>query len=799
MKTYSFNTLLYFLIVFCVEILPAQDLTISRVNSIDYPAHRDNIGQWAVGDTLFVNGTYSKQTATSVEMRLLTFARGTWTNPIDNETVIIDQTVPFSGIIDNYLVIPEDYTLYVANDPGANTQMLQVRAFFSDGPSKLFNFFLSVVQDTPGQVIDFDAVYGTASGTTLKNNIELAISNASVNDTILFKSPEYDFQGTSFTIGKGVTLSGILPDTIDTSTKGAYDVETTFKNLKNLNMSSSFINIRNLKIVADASTGYVFTRFRHPSYTTGVNIGHRYNIHITNVIYEEGGVQVYGENGAGVTFENVSFLEYSNGGYYTNRKDPIDSCPKVVVRNCRFKPKASAINYNVRGMSIDAGNDEHPMVWDQNETLVEGCLFDGTGVGWSKGKNVIIRNNHFLGYRTDVDMIHMEEYTSFIHIENNTFEFISPSRCMFIDREAQPSHDITIINNTFKGTYHWVFWCYSPYNILIENNDFTQANANNTGYKTFDFNAFHSTEPYPYEAPIENVIIRNNSGLTNVGHGIFSYYYLKNDTSNILEYASNKIEKTELDERPKPIIDTTQIFKIRNKNSGEVMVAQNGDSKIGLTSSTITDESDLWIVKFRYPYTYTFLNKKTNQFLEVETGFTLPELTTPPSTPIYAEQISDYSQKQFQPHFFLRTVENGSETNYQLAPGGNEKKTRLVKEGALVRVEGAQVSGTLFPATNESTWELVPSGTLSIKKAAIEKVQIFPNPASDTITIKSNNQDSRFNEVALYNILGKEVYHAPLQTGWHSHNIPVTHISKGLYLVKLKSNTTSKTSKLIIK
>ncbi|WP_111708184.1 hypothetical protein [Lutibacter citreus] len=41
----------------------AQEVTINNVNNFENPKHKDNIGNWAVGDTLFVKGIYTKETA----------------------------------------------------------------------------------------------------------------------------------------------------------------------------------------------------------------------------------------------------------------------------------------------------------------------------------------------------------------------------------------------------------------------------------------------------------------------------------------------------------------------------------------------------------------------------------------------------------------------------------------------------------------------------------------------------------------------------------------------------------------
>lgn len=728
--------LLLIFVIFTVISVKAQEVSIEIINNYENPKHRDDIGNWALGDTLFVKGSYTKETAKKVKLRLLTFAEGTWSNTLDIEEVIVADANYFSGDLDSFLVIPLDYLLKIESGSEANTQILQVNVEFDGFDTNIHNFYLNIVDKTEGSqssIIDFDAIYGFSTGNTLANNITNAINTSKEGDTIMFKSAEYDFQGKKFTINKGVNLTGVISVKPVEEVVGAYEVTTTFKNLKSISMTSSNFSIENLKIVSIEESSYVFTRFSHPNYNTDKEAVFYTNCRIKNVIYVGGGVQVFGENSAGVTFENVSFLDYKNGGYYCNRKNKVDNSPKVIVKNCKFAPNLSTINYNVRGISIDAGNDEYPEVWGQNGFLIDGCLFDGQGLGFSKGKNIIITNNHFIGYRKDVDMIHMEEYTNNIHIENNTFEFNKPSRCFFVDREAQPAHDITIINNTFKGKYHWIFWSNGPYNLTFENNDFTQASANDPDYITFDFSHDDGAEPLPYPLPIENVIIRNNAGLNNGNQGILSYDILKEDTSNIIEGFSNEfINKNTVETNPLPIIEVDKHYRIRNKFSGEYVAAQNGDTKTKLISEMLKDSSDVWLVKFRYPYTYTFLNAKTKQYLEVDKGYTLHELTEIDLDPVYVEQKNKYLDIELKPHFFLRKL---NENTFQIAPGGNERKTRLVKNGDLFKIDVAIKNGGFLAPSNESVWQFIEVASEEIKSDNFS-IQVF----SETCPSQNNGR-----------------------------------------------------------
>ncbi|KAA3663232.1 MAG: T9SS C-terminal target domain-containing protein, partial [Calditrichaeota bacterium] len=657
--------------------------------------------------------------------------------------------------------------------------------------------------------IDFDVEYGAASGSTLVNNINAAVASASAGDTILFKSAEYDFDNTVLTITKGICLSGILPTDINDETYGAYEVATTFKDMRLFHVRSSDVSICNLKLQPVEDVTYIFTRFVHSTYNNSNDTEFYTNIKLNNVIFDGGNLQCFGGNGAGISFRHVSFLNYNDGGYNINRRGPVDYSPQVIVKKCLFVPNFSEVYYNTRGISNDAGNTEYPVVWDLNEMIVDSCYFDGAGIGFSKCSNSVITNNHFIGYRKDVDMIHMEEYTNNIHIENNVFEYKIPSRTFYIDRNAQPSFDITIINNTFIGKYHWVFWCNSPRNVRFENNDMTQASANDPNLKTFDFTDYQlaAKEELPYDMPIENLTIRNNPGIDKAEIGVLSMYELSGDTTNIIEdYPAGKIQKTVVDMRPKSVIDTSVLYQIRNKNSGEFMVADEGATNIKLSSEVRDDSSDVWIVDFKYPYTNTFKNVKTGMYMESENSYTLGDYYKTELPVYYVEQKNSYTGKAFLPHFFLRAFTENGETFYQFAPGGNEKKSRFIKEGSDVILGLAQdkAAGNFLPPDAASTWELVAvgGGTLvadSPGPASYQLSQNYPNPFNPTTTIEYTIPGVSNVRLTVFDLLGKEVatlVDGQQTAGSYSVVFDPIGLSSSIYFYRLEAGEHVSTKKL---
>jgi len=776
---------LFFSIIFC-SLLKAQDASVTLINDIQNPQHKDNIGVFERGASISIKGSYTKETATSAKLRLLTFAKGTWTNALATYEVVIADAAPYSGIIDHTLTIPDDYILGVADGVDANTQMLQLRISYNGFADLVYNFNLSVVEKAPlhPTLIDFDAIYGSSSGSILVNNINTAISLAEPGDTILFKSASYDFEGKGFSLNKPITLSGALPTDIDKSKQGAYDVKTAFINMKGLSVNSDDVKLKNIKIKAiETLTNYVFNRVNFETNADGSVVFYT-GIEVDNVIFEGGNLQLFGGIGAGITIENVSFTEYSSGGYFMNRRARLDAVPQSLIKKCYFKAKDDAINYNVRGLSFDAGNDDYPVTWDMSNMLIDSCFFENQGIAYSKCKNSTITNCHFTGYRKDVDMIHMEEFTNHIHIENNFFEFIKPSRCFYSEPGAQIISDITIINNKFKGAYFWVFWSNGVNNLRFENNDMTEASASNPSNKTFDFTSYHSEEIPSTPYPIENNIIRNNPGLSNSSiHGILSYRQLSDDNTNVMEGFSNtKTEKIILTERPKTIINVNTKYRIRNVASKETIAAQDEDSKATLINEERTDGSDVWNVEFRYPYTYVFINEKTKQCLEVYLVYTLGDIYKPDLDPIYLEQLSSYQDKEYKPHFMLRPIAGSN--YFQIAPGGNEIKTRVIKDGTDVKLEPAKSSTGLFPNTEASTWELMDInrdvGISNIDNTS--NFSLYPNPANDFVIITGKTNTL----VNIIDVSGKTLLTKKMEGD--IQNIDISSFSRGIYFVKTDDN-----------
>ncbi|GAA4965514.1 T9SS type A sorting domain-containing protein [Algibacter aquimarinus] len=105
------------------------------------------------------------------------------------------------------------------------------------------------------------------------------------------------------------------------------------------------------------------------------------------------------------------------------------------------------------------------------------------------------------------------------------------------------------------------------------------------------------------------------------------------------------------------------------------------------------------------------------------------------------------------------------------------------------------LSGTTLPDSTFGGPNVDPANdVLSTEDFAVSDFRIYPNPASTTITIKSSKTE--IDSVELYNILGLRV----LATKTLENDaIDVSEMASGVYLLKVNSDETSVTKRVVIK
>lgn len=73
-------------------------------------------------------------------------------------------------------------------------------------------------------------------------------------------------------------------------------------------------------------------------------------------------------------------------------------------------------------------------------------------------------------------------------------------------------------------------------------------------------------------------------------------------------------------------------------------------------------------------------------------------------------------------------------------------------------------------------------------------VLIYPNPASSSITIKTDETDKKPLVIEIFDTSGHRIYHQ----SWQQEVLDVSTLKAGIYFLKLKTDTETYTQKLII-
>jgi len=115
-----------------------------------------------------------------------------------------------------------------------------------------------------------------------------------------------------------------------------------------------------------------------------------------------------------------------------------------------------------------------------------------------------------------------------------------------------------------------------------------------------------------------------------------------------------------------------------------------------------------------------------------------------------------------------------------------------------------KASGT-NPTNNDYLWvdNLAFSGSvvgLTEKQSSLKAIAVFPNPATDLVNINFTAKNTSNVKVELYDVTGKKVYENNLEqiSGASSQSINVSKFAKGVYVVKIVSDNTSETRKIVI-
>jgi hypothetical protein len=102
----------------------------------------------------------------------------------------------------------------------------------------------------------------------------------------------------------------------------------------------------------------------------------------------------------------------------------------------------------------------------------------------------------------------------------------------------------------------------------------------------------------------------------------------------------------------------------------------------------------------------------------------------------------------------------------------------------------------IYAATNEGIWRRPLTDITSIKNInAINNFVVYPNPASEAITVDS--QQPLVNSVEIYNMLGDEMYSTTNNKPQTTNEINISSFAKGVYFIKVNTNKGSVVKKFI--
>ncbi|MDN3618128.1 T9SS type A sorting domain-containing protein [Polaribacter undariae] len=94
-----------------------------------------------------------------------------------------------------------------------------------------------------------------------------------------------------------------------------------------------------------------------------------------------------------------------------------------------------------------------------------------------------------------------------------------------------------------------------------------------------------------------------------------------------------------------------------------------------------------------------------------------------------------------------------------------------------------------------TSFEIDLDDALSTEKALVNRVNIYPNPVSDKLTI--SDPDTLFKQYIIYNMNGQVMRSGKMTT--NKVGVTLHNLSTGIYLLKLDGDTTSETHKIIKK
>ncbi len=84
-------------------------------------------------------------------------------------------------------------------------------------------------------------------------------------------------------------------------------------------------------------------------------------------------------------------------------------------------------------------------------------------------------------------------------------------------------------------------------------------------------------------------------------------------------------------------------------------------------------------------------------------------------------------------------------------------------------------------------------------QSSMEEMLVFPNPAEDIVTLRLENISQSSIDIYIYDLMGRGLYNTTIREENGQFNLSVNHLSKGIYLVRVKAGGNIYSGKLIKK
>ncbi|MFB9057862.1 T9SS type A sorting domain-containing protein [Mariniflexile ostreae] len=114
--------------------------------------------------------------------------------------------------------------------------------------------------------------------------------------------------------------------------------------------------------------------------------------------------------------------------------------------------------------------------------------------------------------------------------------------------------------------------------------------------------------------------------------------------------------------------------------------------------------------------------------------------------------------------------------------------------GVLGQIVKIQLNGET-PLTLAEVQVFAPVTTLAVSNKEVLLIDLYPNPVSDILKIVT--PISMFNHFEIYNMSGQKVLSANISNKDKTFEVNMSPFSKGIYIVKLKGNETSRVFKIV--